>query len=780
MQAGDVLDGRYELVRRLEAGGMGEVWEGTDRRIRRRVALKLIREEADPAVVAELVSRLGREATAAGRLAHPHIVAVYDYNSIERDDMPLVYVVMELVQGRSLARELRDRLPPVPRALEWATQIALALEAAHDPEVGVVHRDLKPGNVMITPGGLVKLLDFGIARFMEENDTHHSKLTGARMVGTPSYMAPEQCLARPVDGRTDLYALGCLLFAMLTGQPPFPKDRGLLQVMYQQVHEAPPAPSALRGAAAVPPELDDLVLSLLAKDPAERPPDAGSVVDRLRAIDLITQGDRTPPQLPPPAHPAAAGPQRADESETFDTASIREVVVEIVTDPDDDLLPVREELRRRRDEALDATASWEAVLQLRRVRAEAKRLLGDRDPQLLDFDFDLACAVARDGSPQNASWMLAQLLPAIARENGPMDRRTLYARSLLPWFQAEAGDHAEAARLYGQLVPDLRGALGDDDPLTQSAAFQEAVQQRRTGDAGKAIQLLTRLLRELAEHGSGAGVPGTPVAAARAELARSILQMRDPNVPRRLRESIPAIGSLLGSGDEQVLGARFVLVDWIAATGAAHEALPALRVLITDMAQTLGDHHLLTLRTRFRLAEQSATSGEPANALHHFRALLPDLLEVLNPDDQLVLATRLQILRLAAHYENPVRALPHWHALTEDVARVLGEDHQLSVEARFHLALYTAESANPTAALPLFDAVLQRRIELHGPDDELNLRGRYAQAHALEHVGLAREAEKLWKQLLRDVARALGRSHKLTEAVIRRSGRSLPERPPIP
>lgn len=103
MRAGEVLDARYELVRRLDVGGMGEVWEGVDRRIRRKVAIKLIREEADPALVPELVSRLGREATAAGRLAHPHIVAVYDYNSVAQDDVPLVYIVMELVRGRSLA-----------------------------------------------------------------------------------------------------------------------------------------------------------------------------------------------------------------------------------------------------------------------------------------------------------------------------------------------------------------------------------------------------------------------------------------------------------------------------------------------------------------------------------------------------------------------------------------------------------------------------------------------------------------------------------------------------
>lgn len=302
MHAGDLLDARYELVRRLDVGGMGEVWEGIDRRIRRKVAVKLIREEADPALVPELVSRLGREATAAGRLAHPHIVAVYDYNSIEQDDVPLVYIVMELVRGRSLAEELTRALPSVPQALSWAEQIALALESAHGPEAGVVHRDLKPGNVMITYGGLVKLLDFGIARFLEDNDTHHTRLTGARMVGTPAYMAPEQCNAGPVDGRTDLYALGCLLYTMLTGRPPFTAERGLLQVMYQQVHETPPPPGELH--PGVPPGLDRLVMELLAKDPADRPADAGAVVDRLRGLAAEFAAAAHRPAADPPPSPS--------------------------------------------------------------------------------------------------------------------------------------------------------------------------------------------------------------------------------------------------------------------------------------------------------------------------------------------------------------------------------------------------------------------------------------------------------------------------------------------
>ncbi|TDC04175.1 serine/threonine protein kinase, partial [Streptomyces sp. 8K308] len=274
MRAGIVLDGRYELLRPLGEGGMGQVWRGLDLRLGREVAIKTVRDVSDPV----LLDRLEREARAAGRLTHPHIVAVHDSNRVDVAGRPAVYVVMELLPGRSLAAELADGLPPLPRALEWAAQVADALAAVHAPEVGIVHRDLKPGNVMITHG-LVKLLDFGIARLSPGGGAEPTQLTASgQVVGTVEYMAPEQCLGnRDLDGRTDLYALGCLLHAMLTGRPPFPSSLGTVQVLFHHVHQ--PAP-----ALGISPAVDELLLALLAKDPAARPADAATVRDALRAL----------------------------------------------------------------------------------------------------------------------------------------------------------------------------------------------------------------------------------------------------------------------------------------------------------------------------------------------------------------------------------------------------------------------------------------------------------------------------------------------------------------
>ncbi|MGW3982899.1 WD40 repeat domain-containing serine/threonine protein kinase [Streptomyces mirabilis] len=279
VQIGDLLDGRYRLDEPIGRGGMGEVWRGYDVELRRAVAVKVLLDlDAD----VELLSRFKREAFIGAKLQHPGITVVHD---IGRDNNRL-FIVMELLEGRDLAAVLA-RSPkglPVPEAVEFALQAAEALAAAHAQQV--VHRDLKPANLFVLANGRLKICDFGIARTAQA--TEGLTVTG-RPFGTPAYMAPEQWRGKDVDARCDMYALGCVLYALLTGSPPFPATEQAWALMRRHLDETPAHLRSVR--PEVPARLDTLVASLLAKDPRARP-DAPTAVQRLRAA---TDPEQRPP-----------------------------------------------------------------------------------------------------------------------------------------------------------------------------------------------------------------------------------------------------------------------------------------------------------------------------------------------------------------------------------------------------------------------------------------------------------------------------------------------------
>ncbi|WP_229703458.1 serine/threonine-protein kinase [Streptomyces albiflavescens] len=240
----------------LGRGSTGEVWRAVDQALDRAVAVKLLhaQEETD-------TERFRLEAQTAGRLNHPHVVSVYDFGSDH--DQP--YLVMELIKGRTLAQErsLRGTLPP-HEAAGIAAQMAAGLSAAHGQ--GVIHRDIKPANVMLTTDRTAKITDFGIARFA--NDAASTLTATGKIVGTADYLAPERALGRAAQPSSDVYSLGCVLYELLTGGPPFLGSTSLA-VVQQHVDAIPVAPTRLR--PEIPGPLADYLLRLLAKDPAHRP-----------------------------------------------------------------------------------------------------------------------------------------------------------------------------------------------------------------------------------------------------------------------------------------------------------------------------------------------------------------------------------------------------------------------------------------------------------------------------------------------------------------------------
>ncbi|BFU45495.1 protein kinase domain-containing protein [Krasilnikovia sp. MM14-A1004] len=273
MKHANVLDGRYRLVDRLGHGGMSVVWRAHDNVLGRDVAVKVLSPQL--AVDAQLVHRIHLEARAAARLRHPHIVEVYDYGQQrDRDGRTLPYVVMELVEGRSLEQLLTGGPLPWRLAVLVGAQVAAALAAAHDREIA--HRDVKPSNVMVTGHG-VKLVDFGISASIGDADRHDGEL-----LGTPAYLAPERLDGGTVHGATDVYALGLLLYRMLTGHLPWRASTTTEMLRAHLYHE----PAALPPVDGLPPEVAELCRQCLVKQPDARPAaaDAAAALGRVAGV----------------------------------------------------------------------------------------------------------------------------------------------------------------------------------------------------------------------------------------------------------------------------------------------------------------------------------------------------------------------------------------------------------------------------------------------------------------------------------------------------------------
>jgi serine/threonine-protein kinase len=257
-----LLGGRYELDGVVGRGGMAEVYRARDIRLDRIVAIKTLR--ADLARDQIFQARFRREAQSAASLNHPSIVAVYDTGEDMATGLPVPYIVMEYVDGRTVRDLLQEghRLLP-ERSLEIIDGVLRALDYSH--QAGIVHRDIKPGNVMVTRNGDIKVMDFGIARAM--SDAQATMTQTAQVIGTAQYLSPEQARGERVDSRSDLYSTGCLLYEMLTGRPPFTGDSPVA-IAYQHVRENPVPPS--RVDPDVPPWADAIVLKAMAKSPADR------------------------------------------------------------------------------------------------------------------------------------------------------------------------------------------------------------------------------------------------------------------------------------------------------------------------------------------------------------------------------------------------------------------------------------------------------------------------------------------------------------------------------
>jgi serine/threonine-protein kinase len=284
--------GSYVLGDLIARGGMGEVWEAKHRFLARPAAIKLIKPQVLSAATKMqadvLVQRFHREALAAANLRSPHTIQLYDFGVASDGTF---YYVMELLNGMDLQTLIEEHGPlPPSRAIHILGQACESLAEAHDR--GLIHRDIKPANIQVCCLGhyfdYVKVLDFGLVKLERADAQVGPALTAPNMVtGTPAYLSPESALGEPVDRRADIYALGCVAYWMLTGRYVF-QEQGAVQMMARHVH-TPPDPPSLYSLVRIPPELDAVVLSCLAKDPADRPGSARELADRLAQCEVDDQ-----------------------------------------------------------------------------------------------------------------------------------------------------------------------------------------------------------------------------------------------------------------------------------------------------------------------------------------------------------------------------------------------------------------------------------------------------------------------------------------------------------
>ncbi|MFI2205806.1 tetratricopeptide repeat protein [Streptomyces sp. NPDC020192] len=674
-----LIQGRYRLLELLGRGGMGEVWRARDESLGRQVAVKCLKPLGpyhDPALARVLRERFRREARVAASLSHRGVTVVHDFG--ESDGVP--YLVMELLDGRDLSRLLQDNKGhplPVDDVADIAAQVAAALAYTH--QHGIVHRDLKPANIVRLTDGTVKICDFGIAR-LGHDIGFTARLTGTGVaLGTPHYMSPEQIGGGEVDRRSDLYSLGCVLYEIATGAPPFDlEDAWAILIGHR---DTPPRPlRELR--PEVPGYLEEIILALLAKRPEERPYDGGELVRRLRAGRATAvpaaavgpgmgDGGRLPswthgittghkalggglgalppdpgavlsgrwvaPQRGAGLHPSAAPPRGATSHNA--PADSRRPVPALPAErlgPDlPDILAARYEaaftlLRTGRvAEALDAYTDI----------AEARaRVLGADHPDTLAARQETAYALGRLGRHFDAHQVYSAVLAARVRAMGPDHPDTLRCRHNLACTLGRLGRPADALRAALDVAEARARVLGPDHPDTLVSRCEVAYAQGQLGRWEEAL----RLYREVAVARARVLGPDHPdTLAARYETALSLGRLgRSADALRLYRELIEDRTRVLGPGHPDTLRARHGLGVNLGRLGRWEEVLAESRDVCLLREQALGPAHPDTLVSHREVAVALGWLGRWEDALAEYRRVAAARERILGPDHPDTLASR--------------------------------------------------------------------------------------------------------------------------------------------
>ncbi|WP_217169342.1 serine/threonine-protein kinase [Streptomyces sp. AC512_CC834] len=736
-----LIQGRYRLLERIGRGGMGEVWRAKDESLGRRVAVKCLKPlgtQHDHSVTRVLRERFRREARVAAALQHRGVTVVHDFGEWDG----VLFLVMELLEGRDLSRLLEDdkhRPLPVPDVVDIAEQVASALAYTH--EQGIVHRDLKPANIVRTGDGTVKICDFGIAR-LGHDVGFTARLTGTGIaMGTPHYMSPEQIGGDEVDLRSDLYSLGCVLYEIATGVPPFDLDDAwAILVGHRDTEPEPPRTHR----AELPRYLDRIILDLLAKRPEERPDDARELGRRITAgrtapaqvqVPALAAAPPPTPWPAPPRTPRPVGSRAALPSWTHGmTTGHKATGTGLRTTPPDPAAglsgewiprpaadrtaphapgerpdPAPEALvgpaaRHHAGLSLGRLGRWEEAGEIHRaVAAERERLLGPDHPDTLASRYEAAVTLGRAGHPAEALRAYKHVAEARIRVLGADHADTLAVRQEMAYTLGRLGRHADAHQVYTAVLTARERTMGTDHPDTLRCRHNLAFNLGRLGRTEEAH----RMAREVAAARARVLGPDHPdTLVTRYEVAYELGRLdRWQEALATYLEVAAARAEALGPDHPDTLAARYEIGIGLGRLGRCAEALTVYEELIEDRARAQGPEHPETLRARHGLGVNLGRLGRWVEALAEAREVC---------------------------------------AIRE---RVLGPDHPDTLAGRREVAVGLGWLGRWSAALTEYRLVAAARERVLGPDHPDTLVGRDDEAHCLAQLGRSAEAAALYRRV---------------------------------